>query len=283
MRRFFLITILFIIPQFSFATDLCEMVSIPFDSEMISSIKKVRGILQYNENEIIYEELFRYTYMGKEFGLRITFEMVNPTTLSNKAFTDQIDVKQKRQWSNPKNALVKELERTDHFQQTMSLFNEDKKVNVAFLEWSSGQTSDALVFYIPVGEGSVDKIYIQFFNIWGEHKGWKNKLSVSDILSLEHNDKVYMLYNSIKNCMQKLSLNIPKWGLLNDSNVRIREKPSLEANIITTLDKDKLLKIIEVSDEKMKISDMNSYWYKVILESGQIGWIYGYFVDTLGN
>lgn len=68
-------------------------------------------------------------------------------------------------------------------------------------------------------------------------------------------------------------------GILNDSDVRIRSEPNLDGKKLGKLMNGDRVKIIQITDEKMKIGNMNDYWYEIITEDGFTGWAYGFFID----
>jgi hypothetical protein len=70
-----------------------------------------------------------------------------------------------------------------------------------------------------------------------------------------------------------------KRGVLNDSEVRVRGKPNLEGTPIGALQKGQHVVILDETEDKMQIGDMEAKWYKIETEEGLIGWSYGYFID----
>jgi hypothetical protein len=75
-------------------------------------------------------------------------------------------------------------------------------------------------------------------------------------------------------------------GHINDDNVHIRKAPSLDGKLLTYgnnrtffLDSGDDVDIIDKTDEKMRIGNMNSPWYKVRTFQMYEGWVYGAYVD----
>jgi len=68
-------------------------------------------------------------------------------------------------------------------------------------------------------------------------------------------------------------------GVLNDSQVRVRENPSLQAGVLGTLSKADKVEVLDRSKIKTKIDKMNDYWYKVRAANGLEGWMYGAYID----
>jgi len=69
-------------------------------------------------------------------------------------------------------------------------------------------------------------------------------------------------------------------GTANDSRVRIREWPLLDAKHLGYLTTGDQLEILDRSGIKVKIGDMEDYWYKLMrVSDGMEGWSYGAFID----
>lgn len=68
-------------------------------------------------------------------------------------------------------------------------------------------------------------------------------------------------------------------GLIIADNVRIREEPNIMTGIkiIGKLKKFEKITIIDISDNINKIDNLNSCWYKIRLEDGTEGWVFGGF------
>ena len=60
----------------------------------------------------------------------------------------------------------------------------------------------------------------------------------------------------------------------------LRTDPLNISSIIEILERNTPVKIIDSTDEKIKIGNLNDYWYKVELKNGVRGWLYG---PTLAN
>ncbi len=68
-------------------------------------------------------------------------------------------------------------------------------------------------------------------------------------------------------------------AVLNDSVVRVRENPNLEAKVVTTLNKGEQLLVVDRSGLTMAIGANNTYWYKVKTSAGTEGWVYGAYIN----
>ncbi len=72
----------------------------------------------------------------------------------------------------------------------------------------------------------------------------------------------------------------PTTGIMNNSNVRMRENPNLQAQSLGYLQKGDKVEILDRSGIKVQIGNMNDWWYKVRTEDGTEAWAYGYFIDV---
>jgi hypothetical protein len=66
---------------------------------------------------------------------------------------------------------------------------------------------------------------------------------------------------------------------MNDSRVRLRESPDLQAAVLTLLSKGDKADVLDRSAEKQKIENMDSYWCEVRSPSGIVGWVYGAYIN----
>jgi hypothetical protein len=67
---------------------------------------------------------------------------------------------------------------------------------------------------------------------------------------------------------------------INDSNVRLRQKPDLDGGIVSQLNKGTLLIVLDVTTTTTKIDNIEAPWYLVRMKNGQQGWIFGRFIDV---
>lgn len=78
-------------------------------------------------------------------------------------------------------------------------------------------------------------------------------------------------------------------GTCNSSGLRVRSAPNLEGEIVTSIDEDETVEILDISRNKMTIGDMWDYWYQVRTNPADPdadhveGWAYGYFLDISAN
>lgn len=71
----------------------------------------------------------------------------------------------------------------------------------------------------------------------------------------------------------------PKPGICAEDNVRVRVRPSLKAEIVSFLKKDEKIEILDKTDEKTKINNMENYWIKIKTGDGKYGWAYGEWIN----
>ena len=69
---------------------------------------------------------------------------------------------------------------------------------------------------------------------------------------------------------------------INDEWVRLREGPSLNDKIITSLGYGKAGVILEVSTEYIVAGESNR-WYRIQLPYGEIGWVWGKYVSLVAE
>jgi len=73
-------------------------------------------------------------------------------------------------------------------------------------------------------------------------------------------------------------------AVLNDSDVRVRTKPTTKGSrIIVSLDKGDKVFILGKSKNEERIGKMSALWYKIKTEDGTVGYSYGYFFDVDEN
>ncbi len=72
---------------------------------------------------------------------------------------------------------------------------------------------------------------------------------------------------------------IPKGGIVVSDGLRIRNSPNLNGQVVGGLKNGTFVEITSMTEDKMRIGDMEDYWYKVSTD-GMTGWAYGYFIST---
>jgi len=66
---------------------------------------------------------------------------------------------------------------------------------------------------------------------------------------------------------------------ISDNNVRLRSEPNLSSETLYLLSVETEVTIIESSEKKQIVDEMNYHWYKIhVPEIDKIGWVYGGFI-----
>ncbi|OHD12602.1 MAG: hypothetical protein A2086_05725 [Spirochaetes bacterium GWD1_27_9] len=73
-----------------------------------------------------------------------------------------------------------------------------------------------------------------------------------------------------------------KVGVVNVDRLRLRQDNDLHSKTLRYLDKGEIVKIIGKNNERIKIDEMEDYWYEVEY-NGVKGWLYGYFIDIYSD
>jgi hypothetical protein len=71
------------------------------------------------------------------------------------------------------------------------------------------------------------------------------------------------------------------FGKTNDSEIRIRTFPTLDAATVGHLNGDEYIHLLDETVSPMKIGNMNTSWYKIKRGDGTVGWSYGFFIDPI--
>lgn len=69
-------------------------------------------------------------------------------------------------------------------------------------------------------------------------------------------------------------------GEIRMANVKLRREPTTKSPIIRVLPAGLLVRVVDRSAERYRISNMWEYWYKVRLADGVEGWVYGIYIET---
>jgi hypothetical protein len=69
-------------------------------------------------------------------------------------------------------------------------------------------------------------------------------------------------------------------GEIRMNNVKLRKEPTTKSTIIRVLPTGALVRVVDRSEERFRISNTWEYWYKIRLADGVEGWIYGIYLNT---
>ena len=128
-------------------------------------------------------------------------------------------------------------------------------------------------------------VYIAWVNAESQALGlsWPNITIEDSALNIKYKEyediKIKLDKNGIPIEHPALNIRPLSVGVLTDDKVRIRKRPNLNGKHIAYLQKDDIVEIINRTEKKMKIGDMDDFWYKIRTNDGIYGWTYGFFVD----
>jgi hypothetical protein len=283
MKIKLIVSLILIVSHSIFSTDLSNVVDIHFPENQIVDHQKFKELLTYNSKEILFEETYFFFYNGKKVFYQISYIINNMLKVQNKSLALQFDISRTRQWDNAKSAIIQYLEElSDNNFRSMNIGNGIQLKSIIQV-WGSGGSADILSYNFDVQDNTISHVYIQFYDIWNIFNSWQSKLDFSSIESLSEDNSTHSLFQIIDESVRNLELNLPFFGVFNDSNVRVREYPKLESVQLGKLNEGTVVKILEMSSEKMRIDDMNDYWYKIKTKEGLIGWSYGHFINLESN
>jgi uncharacterized protein YgiM (DUF1202 family) len=69
-----------------------------------------------------------------------------------------------------------------------------------------------------------------------------------------------------------------RWGVVSSNYLRLRAKPSRDADVIDGLTKGTLVEILTNTERKETIEEEKDYWYRVNL-GGVKGWVFGAYLE----
>jgi hypothetical protein len=81
---------------------------------------------------------------------------------------------------------------------------------------------------------------------------------------------------------QEIEIPIQK-GLIIENNLRIRNNPNTESEILDILNFGALTDILEVTDKIYSIGNHDNHWYKIKTENNIIGWVFGKYITSVQN
>lgn len=68
------------------------------------------------------------------------------------------------------------------------------------------------------------------------------------------------------------------WGVVKSTHLRLRDNPSLESEVVTTLWRGSLLEVLSKTDQREKIEGEEDFWYQISFE-GISGWVFGAYLE----
>lgn len=109
-----------------------------------------------------------------------------------------------------------------------------------------------------------------------------SELIISDVTkshncSIDHYQEYSGLLDlSIKPIFDKNNL---PWYRINSDNVRMRDSPGLNTNIVRLLNNDDKIQVIGINMEKTTVEKKEGYWIYVRDAKGYTGWTWCYYID----
>jgi hypothetical protein len=68
-------------------------------------------------------------------------------------------------------------------------------------------------------------------------------------------------------------------GKITEDQVRVRNLPTLNSEIVGNLDLGEEVKVFCRTDKKYKVYNLEDYWYVIKRKNGLVGWTYGYYIS----
>jgi hypothetical protein len=72
------------------------------------------------------------------------------------------------------------------------------------------------------------------------------------------------------------------WGVVTSNYLRLRQKPSQNADTLSGLTKGSVVELVASTDRKETIDGNSSFWYRVNMDGLQ-GWVFGAYLDIFPN
>ena len=98
----------------------------------------------------------------------------------------------------------------------------------------------------------------------------------------QDNDRIQLMY-LLNQAMETLHFNkelLVSQGTVNDNQVRVRSDNNLSSETLGHVNTGEEVIILDRSENKQQIGDMNDYWYRILSKTSYIkGWMYGAFLD----
>jgi hypothetical protein len=69
-----------------------------------------------------------------------------------------------------------------------------------------------------------------------------------------------------------------RWGVITSSHLRLRSKPSVTSQALTTLWRGYVLEILSRKPQKEEIEELFDYWYQIRYDGLQ-GWVFGAYLE----
>ena len=112
-------------------------------------------------------------------------------------------------------------------------------------------------------------------------------LTISCSKNTKQNNKITMTETEITNEQSTeykeadISPVLPHGGYINDDNLRIRNNPDTNAEILGILNLGDYVSVIDITKQKTAVNNLENYWYKIITNENITGWIFGEYLELI--
>lgn len=251
-----------------------------------SDIQISHGGIKLYKNYSDYKQLFYFEtssviYLGEKISLQIAYvikpdktnllsELINAKKINVEAISNITDISKK--WQNSHTFIERD----------------ELTIKEYVRDIGNGRISDDFGFLIKINDKNnvIDMIDIRFINVYStlvESGGYESPWNKQRVITYsDQQNKGINFYYSVEELIKTISLNnheINVIGTVNDEKVRFRKDGNLNSPVIRFFDEKEIVDVISciVSQDT---KDKNSYpWIKVKVNNGEIGFIYGEFLD----
>ncbi len=70
-------------------------------------------------------------------------------------------------------------------------------------------------------------------------------------------------------------------GVIKPRTLNLRQSPTLNAGVVASMQQGTEVEIVQKTNNKQKINNMNDYWYLLKINGDTTGWAYGHFIDIV--
>jgi hypothetical protein len=161
--------------------------------------------------------------------------------------------------------------------------NEDKYIGLNSTTWPyPGDDVDYYYILFLDKNGRRQKEYKEIAVVHND--GYRDDTSLAGLCLVSPDRQYVLLFNSNSSVDKEgyvykiIYLSV---GILNDDRVRVRAEPNLTGATLGVVNRVDKVEILETGQEKQKIGDMESVWYKIRTDAGVEGWVFGAYVDMV--
>ncbi|MDY7026999.1 MAG: SH3 domain-containing protein [Spirochaetota bacterium] len=101
---------------------------------------------------------------------------------------------------------------------------------------------------------------------------------------------LYLLFSTVgceRETQQGITVELPptpvlsarsRWAVVASTHLRLRERPTVESQPVTTLWQNNVIEIISRNEKSEMIENRTDYWYQVTYDGLQ-GWVFGAYLE----